>query len=319
MPTRRQPDDLAHPILEQVRRALWLNRETGLHFPGALLQVEHVPDESADGHCALDVTPAVTDDNGEFDVGAVMVLADLTLGYSFRRLRGVRRRVATVSLAIDLTGVRRVGRIDAIAHVRGLTSGTTSQVGLSDVELLTAAGPLVFGRGTFMLLPVPGGAALSTSPLRTAADYARPLPDFELQPDEQAILERARSSLAAGGPGHFLAGFWDYHARVSGQRAGARMAIGPHVGNRVGHVHGGVLCGLATKTAEAVLGGDWMPSRVSASYLAPGIGKHIDADAVVVHRGSSTAVVRTLLTADTGRTLMDVTSTFLMRGAQRPA
>lgn len=313
MPIPPSSDDPEHPILEQVRRALWLNRETGLHFPGALLQVEHVDDPQADAHTALQVTPAVADEAGELDIGAVMVLADLTLGYSFRKTRGLTSRVATVSLSIDLTGVRRAGRIDSIGHLRGFTRGATSRVGLADVELRTTEGPIAFGRGTFMLLPVPGGTALSTSPIRRAADYVEPLPDFELLPDEARIFERAGVALDRHGRGRFLAGFWDYNAELWGERATARMEIGPHVGNRVGHVHGGVLCGLATHTAQAVLGRDWLPSRVAASFLAPGVGHFIHADANLVHRGSSTAVVRTVLVADTGRTLMDVMTTFFKR------
>jgi acyl-coenzyme A thioesterase PaaI-like protein len=71
------------------------------------------------------------------------------------------------------------------------------------------------------------------------------------------------------------------------------VKIGPQIGNRVGHVQGGILLGLAQATASAAVPDHPAVSTVSAWYISPGQGKSLSVRSKVVHAGRSFAVVRT--------------------------
>ena len=86
------------------------------------------------------------------------------------------------------------------------------------------------------------------------------------------------------------------------------LGNGPHVGNRVGHVQGGVTMGLGIATAEAALPPTWMLSAVTAWYISPGEGRTLKARSKVVHRGRLTAVVRTEIFGKNNRRVMEMTT-----------
>jgi acyl-coenzyme A thioesterase PaaI-like protein len=96
---------------------------------------------------------------------------------------------------------------------------------------------------------------------------------------------------------------------------GARCTIGngPHLGNRVGHLQGGLQLGMAIVTAEATLPPGWMTSGISTFFIGAGVGAEITAEARVEHPGRNTAVVRTRLTAPGGQRVLDATTTHIRR------
>ena len=51
----------------------------------------------------------------------------------------------------------------------------------------------------------------------------------------------------------FIRHFWGFLPQAARNAASCVMPVGPHVGNRVGYVQGGVLLGLAAVTATAAL------------------------------------------------------------------
>ena len=76
---------------------------------------------------------------------------------------------------------------------------------------------------------------------------------------------------------------------------GARytVKIGPHHGNRVGHVQGGLLLGLAASGARAAAPRHPVLSAIAAWYISPGQGRALRIRSRRVHEGRSFAVVRT--------------------------
>jgi acyl-coenzyme A thioesterase PaaI-like protein len=68
-----------------------------------------------------------------------------------------------------------------------------------------------------------------------------------------------------------------------------------HVGNRVGHVQGGLLMQAALATAEAAVPEHPLITGASAWYISPGQGRTISARSVILQQGRNIAVVRTEL------------------------
>ena len=91
--------------------------------------------------------------------------------------------------------------------------------------------------------------------------------------------------------------------------ASGKLKNGPHVGNRVGHLQGGVTMGLGIATAEAALPASWMLSAVTAWYISPGEGRVIKAKSKIIHHGRLTSVVRTEITGKNNRRVMEMITT----------
>jgi acyl-coenzyme A thioesterase PaaI-like protein len=130
-----------------------------------------------------------------------------------------------------------------------------------------------------------------------------PLEEETLNAGERRILARADAALAA--PGTFIDSFWGIHAN-DGKCA---LAVGPHVGNRVGHAQGGILVGLAAATASSALPSSFRLAGLSAWYISPGEAKTLRASSTVIHHGRLTAVVRTRVTGKNRRAVLEVVTT----------
>jgi acyl-coenzyme A thioesterase PaaI-like protein len=87
------------------------------------------------------------------------------------------------------------------------------------------------------------------------------------------------------------------------------MENGEHVANRIGHVQGGLLAGLAATTAMAALPASWRLSGISSWFTSPGEGQKLHAASKVVHHGRQTAVVRTVVTGKGRRRVLQAVST----------
>jgi acyl-coenzyme A thioesterase PaaI-like protein len=143
-----------------------------------------------------------------------------------------------------------------------------------------------------MVLPPPKGFHLP--PLVALRAQAPKITLADLTADERGLYQHAERALkqVAGPADSFIERFWGFRTRANRGGASATLKNGQHAGNRVGHVQGGLLLGLAQSAARAALPAGWSPSAVSACYLSPGVGASLTARAQVMHRGSRTAVVR---------------------------
>src|SRR5690606_22086048 len=95
--------------------------------------------------------------------------------------------------------------------------------------------------------------------------------------------------------------------------ASGAMSNGPHMANRVGYVQGGVLLGFAQATARAAMSDAWALSSITASYVSPGEGGELKAEAEVVHRGRTTAASRVTVVTEAGRRVLEVLATHSLR------
>jgi uncharacterized protein (TIGR00369 family) len=163
-----------------------------------------------------------------------------------------------------------------------------------------------------MVLPPPPGVDLHPVPHRRRGDPEPPeLREPDLAPDELRILRHADDALErsakTGQP--FMQHLWGFLPQAADGGAACVMPNGPHVGNRVGYVQGGILLGLAAATAAAALPGEWMLSAVAAAFISPGQGPALSAQASVVHQGQRVSVIRTEVTRSDGRRVLEALST----------
>jgi acyl-coenzyme A thioesterase PaaI-like protein len=248
---------------------------------------------------SLDPGPWCADAQGEADLSALAMLADLALGASIRAQLSRETRIATVSLALQFTGAPRRGRLHARGEFQGFFERAAGHLGLSRVSVAGSAGQICYGTGSFMALQPPRGMKLHPVPLRKRSSPVPRLPDEEnLNQEERKILARADAALAAGG--NFIERFWG---------GAGPLVNGLHAGNRVGHAQGGILVAMAAKNAAARLSGHWRLGAVSALYVSPGEGRTLRARSEVVHHGRLTAVVRTRVTGKNRRAVLEVVTT----------
>ena len=253
---------------------------------------------------ALEVGPHCADADGQLDIGALALLADMALASSMRSAVGASARLATVSMSLQFTGEARVGTLKADAALDGFLAGATEKQGLARVEIRSGRKVVCTGSGAFMQLSHP----TAPHPLPRRASLARVvLPRVEqLNSTEEAVYDRARLAMAMRRP--FLSAFWGYAPRRTRAGASCTAPNGMHIGNRVGHAQGGVTFGLACVTANAALRGTWSLAGASAWYIGPGTGKQLKVKSTVVHQGLTTAVVHTRIENDEKRGVLEVVS-----------
>jgi len=285
-------------IRRRVLRGLALNRQPGFHFPGNFLDVSFDGVSRKGVRLSIDPGPWSADASGQTDLGALAILADLALGGSIRAQLSRETRIATVSLSLQFTGAPRLGRLRARGEFQGFHERGLGRLGLSRVSVSGSKGQICYGTGSFMALAPPKGVTLHPVPLRNRRSAApSSLNEKDLSPDERRILQRADAALAAGGV--FIRNFWG---------GKARLESGLHAGNRVGHAQGGILVAMAAASAAASLPAGWLLSGISALYVSPGEGRILRANSTLVHQGRLTAVVRTQITGQNRRRVLEVLS-----------
>jgi acyl-coenzyme A thioesterase PaaI-like protein len=286
----------------RVLRAIALQRTPGFNFPGHFLELafDHV---GADGaRLSLDTGPWNVDRDGQMNVGALALLADIALASSFRGAVGPRARVATVTMNVQLTGAPRVGRLEASTSFDGFIAAAAERQGLARGEIRSAGELVATAQGTFMAIGKPD--ATPAHPLPRRGDHAdATLAESALDEREREVLRHARKAAKAGGS--FIERFWGYLPKRTKAGANCKAWNGPHVGNRVGHAQGGFTFGLAATTAMAALPASWKLVSASAWYIGPGIGQWLTARATIVHRGTLTAVVRTRIEDEARRGVLE--------------
>ena len=281
--------------------AIAANRTPGFNFPGHFLELSYERVARGEALVSLEAGAHCADADGQVNVGALALLADMALASSMRSAVGASARLATVSMSLQFTGAPRVGTLRAEARLDGFLADVPEKQGLARVEVRSGRTLVCSGSGAFMLLPQP----TAPHPLPRRASLAKvQLPDIDhLNSAEEAVCARARAALRKGGP--FLPAFWGYAARRTKSGAVCTALNGMHIGNRVGHAQGGVTFGLAASTAMAALPPNWSLAGASAWYVGPGLGRHLKARSTVVHQGLLTAVVHTRIENDEQRGVLE--------------
>ena len=307
------PDEL---IRRRVLRAIALNRTPGLHFPGNFIELSFDQVASGDTRVSYEPGPHCVDAHGATDIGSLAVLADFALGTAVRADLHPATRLATVSMTLELGAAPRAGIVRAASRCHGFVGEGDGRTGRSRVVLEDSGGEIGYGSGAFMVLKPPPERTLHPVPLRKRGD-AEPatLAERDLAPEELRILRHADQALqhAAKSRQPFIRHFWGFVPQAARGAASCVMPIGPHVGNRVGFVQGGILLGLAAVTASAALPESWRLSAIAAAFISPGEGAALKAQANVVHHGRRVSVVRTELTRSDGRRVLEVMSSHAVK------
>ena len=294
-------------IRRRVLCAIALNRTPGLHFPGNFIELSFDRVDSANTRLSYE-----TDPQDPSDIGSLAILADFALGTAVRADLDPATRLATVSMTLELGAAPRAGIVRAASRCHGFVGEGEGRTGRGRVVIEDAGGEVGYGSGAFMVLKPPPQRTLHPVPLRKRGDAEpTPLAERDLAPDELRILRHADEALehAAKSGQPFIRHFWGFLPQAARGAASCVMPVGPHVGNRVGFVQGGVLLGLAAATAAAALPERWMLSAIAAAFVSPGEGAALKAQANVVHHGRRVSVIRSEITRSDGRRVLEVMST----------
>lgn len=301
----------------RVLTALALNRTPGFTFAGNYLGVRFGEQSPQFAQVDMDGGPHCEDDAGQIDYAAVSLLADIAMATAVRANLTPEQRLATVSMQLQFTGAPRVGAMRGIGEFVNFVDGADSRQGLCRVQLSANGQTTAFGTGAFMIMNPPPGQTMF--PLVSAVHAgATALTAAELDTHERAILTRADEALrTTGNRRGFVREFWGFRPQQTTDGARCHTNNGPHLGNRVGYLQGGLQLGLAIETAMAALPPDWSLSGISACFLSQGQGEHFVADARIERRGRNTAAVRTVISGENGRRVLVTDSTHLRTGQTR--
>jgi len=295
-------EDIRRRVLEGIAH----NRTPGFHFAGNFLGIE-IPEVGARTRVVMQPGAHCVEANGEAHVAAVFMVADIALASCIRARLDPSQRLATVSMHLQMNGAPLAGTLEAIGDFAGFAAGGVAQQGLSRVTIRAGGVEAGFGHGAFMALEPPPG--LTMFPLQPTRIQAIALPDASSFSDtEGEILRRADAALAPG-EGSFISRFFGIAPRKTAAGASCELQNGLHVGNRVGHAQGGILMGLAARTASVAVGPGWTLASITAAFVSPGEGGSLEATASVIHRGRWTAAARTEVIVPGGRRVLEVVTT----------
>jgi acyl-coenzyme A thioesterase PaaI-like protein len=302
-------------IRARVLRAIAGNRVAGLHFPGHFLDIDWQEVAGGAARAVLSYGPHDRDADGAVNIAVLGIFADHVLAASARTGAAPGARLGTIHLHLQFTGEAVTGDIHAASCLLGRSEGATLQQSLSSVTMHANGKPVCHANGGFVLLDPPPGVTLGPLPWeRTEHPPLVPVDVGKLAPSECAILKACDAALAKASPqASFIQNFWGGVPRRSATGSSNRVAIGPHIGNRVGHVQGGILLGLAATNARAAAPAAMMLSNVSAWYMSPGRGAALGIRSRVLHAGRTTAVVSTEIKTAAGERVLVAVSHHVAR------
>ena len=303
-------------IRQRVLRAIALNRTPGYHFPGNFVDLSFDRVASAGSRLSYEAG-----EHEAADIGSLAVAADFALGTAVRADLDPATRLATVSMTLELAATPSAGTVTAASRCHGFVGEGYGRIGRSRVTIENGGREIGYGSGAFMVLQPPPHVTLHPVPHRKRGDAEPPvLAESELAPDELRILRHAEGALerAAKTKQPFIRHFWGFLPEAGQGGAVCVMPNGPHVGNRVGYVQGGILLGLAAATATAALPAAWTLGAVAAAFISPGEGPALKAQARVVHQGQRVSVVRTEITRSDARRSLEAMSTHVRPGNIEP-
>jgi len=297
-------------IRRRVLDGLAVNRIPGYHFPGAFLDLQCRRFDTGGVVLEMASGPHNVEPDGTANLAATVFLADMALASSCRAFVDPTRRTATLQIQVQFLGGEARGTLRAEATSEGFSDRTALAQALCKGRVLAGDREIVRMNGTWVSPPSPDGRPLHPLPWERK-DGMPPIPQLtlkDLDPLEKGAVRRAELAIRAAGPGEFMRRYWEPITRHTERGAIGRLPIGLYVGNRVGHVQGGLTLSTALITAIAAVPHHPLLTAVSAWYISPGQGKSLTARSTVLQKGRNVAVVRTELMATGGRRVLEVIS-----------
>ncbi len=303
----------AESFRRSVLLALARDRTPGWSFTG-YFQALYWPLIGSDAvTVAMPVGPHCADAAGNVDLTSLLVLFDAALATPARLHLEVGARLATTHIHAQFSGASVRNDVKVEAHWQGATHTGAMTQRLSRGTVISDGQIVLAGSGAFVQLPPPADVR-SMAPLpwqRTDAVDPPPLKLDELDARERAVYAACETALAqnAADPRFsFLQYFWGLLPEATAEGAQCVVRIGPQLANRVGHVQGGILMGVAAETAKRAVPSHPVLSNISAWFTGPGRGGDLLARSWAVHTGRSLAVVRTEITGPDGARVLEATS-----------
>ena len=308
---RRDVSTDAEAIRRQVLLALAANRTPGFHFPGHLLGCAwpRIGEDELEQTMAESPVSRIVD--GTASLAAFCVLLDTALATASRLKIERGARQATVHLHAQFTGAPLRGDLTAHARMGGYTSGTAARESLTSGTVYAGGAAACHASGTFVVLPPPPGVDLAPLPWQREEHRApvAPLRLKDLEPEEKKVMAACDSALRRADPQRaFLEHFWRILPVPANSGARCTVRLGPQHANRVRHVQGGLLLGLAAINARAAASRHPRLSAIAAWYISPGEGRALKIVSRRFHEGRSFAAVRTEIRNADGSRVLEVVS-----------
>jgi acyl-coenzyme A thioesterase PaaI-like protein len=284
-------------IRQQTLRAISSNRAPGMHFAGYFLNFTRQKYDTGGVEFTIEPGPHCTDRDGNVNRAALLYMADMSLAGANRVFADPNSRTATLMLRVEFTGEPARGRLTAIGKGSGFSPRTALPESVAAGRVTSEGREVMRMSGTWVSPPAPAGVVMRGLPWEGGEDgNERPLlKKSDLEVVEKAAIRRVEGALRTAENGDLLAALCKPVVKRTAQGASGRLAVGLHIGNRVGHVQGGFLIHAALATAEAAVPQHPLITGASAWYISPGQGKVISARSVVLQSGRNVAVVRTEL------------------------
>jgi acyl-coenzyme A thioesterase PaaI-like protein len=300
-------------LRSRALRVLNENRTAGLNFPGIFMGVRGRKEGRSGLRLEFEDGPLFRDSAGEVSMAAFGVLIDTACGAVTRTHVPPTMRPATVHLKAQFTGAPAIGHIVSHTRFQGHSDRAAVTEAVSVGRVMSGTTLLAHVSGTFLMLNLPEGRMHHTNPWLPARHRLAPeLDESDLQPHEAAVIDSFDESTRKANTKHpFIEYFWGGEPKIGDGKAKLRIAVAPHLGNRVGDVHGGILFGLAAQVAASVVPDTMRLSNICAWFTSPGKGPHLDIISTVVQQGRTLAVVRTQILNSTGVPVLEVTSQHL--------
>ena len=299
----------AEGIRERLLHALALNRGARLNFPGVFMGL-YGRQVGSDGiELEFDDGPLFRDAAGEVSWPALCVLLDVALGSVTRLKAGPTMRPATVHLIVQMTGEST--REHLVTHARMVSQCTDAAVvqAITGATVTSGGKVVAHATGTFVMFDLPPGQTQVVLPWVPGDVAAKPVRVSELDESEREILKSCRRAEAAASAEHpFIDHFWSGVPKPQDGKAHLTAKVTPHLGNRVGHVHGGILLGTAARSAAAVAPAGMRIVNISAWFVSPGQPPRMKVRSEVLQQSRNFAIVRTRIIGATGKLVLEVTS-----------
>jgi acyl-coenzyme A thioesterase PaaI-like protein len=305
-------DDIKKSLIERVRRGIAANRVPGLHFPGYFLGLHARGMDKSEAWTAIPYGPHCANTNGDMNIAAIALLADMGPGAAMRMHLPPASRMATATLQLQFTGIPVRSDLECHARFDGFFEGAAAVQGRTSGRLIADGKVVCHAVGTFATPPAPPGTKLVPVPWAAMEQLPPPLAVREMAVDEKSILKSARAALKSADAEvevkrSFIEHLWAQIASPrTGGGAGNAVRIGPHIGNRVGHVQGGVMVGIAAASAVAALPQNARLTGASAWYISAGMGKSLRVRSRILQQGRTIAVVRTEVIGDNQRRVLEL-------------
>jgi acyl-coenzyme A thioesterase PaaI-like protein len=285
-------------------------------FAGHFLDIVFTPVDQAATVATLEVGPHCRAADGRISLAALSILADVAMAAAVRSEFGHSARVATLTIRLSFAALPAQGVLRAVAKLEQIPRIGVMETAVTSVEIYAEDGSLCCSSAaSFAVLENRQATADHPMPRTSTLSAASLLPTQELHDAERVVWERALQAEQNAGQGSFIEQFWGIlpvRGNAPGQ-ARCRIESGMHIGNRSGHVQGGILLGMAAATCTAALPEGWQLLDISAQYLDASTGPHLDARAATLRSGRNLCVMECHVADSAGKPVFSAQATCLRR------